>query len=191
MVWMCGVVAAQVLLIMAEELGKFVPLVGGPEHATVLLAPLEALCMVEETVVRDKAVEALNLVTAQLPPAAIAGQLMPLVQVPLPLPPFPPSHGLPLPPLSRPHTRIHTCASNATGGHQKERIVGSEISTLAVASRMNMRSLSTASTGNQHTQGLSCRLPELTQRHETTWTKYRSALMLNWTVTSAVPPQML
>lgn len=66
---------------MAEELGKFVPLVGGPQHAAVLLAPLEALSMVEETVVRDKAVESLNLVAAQLPEAAVVEHLMPLVQV--------------------------------------------------------------------------------------------------------------
>ena len=45
----------EVLLVIAEELGKFVPLVGGPDYAHVLLAPLEALAAVEETVVRDKA----------------------------------------------------------------------------------------------------------------------------------------
>ena len=62
---------AQVLLIMAEELGKFIPLVGGPAHGHVLLQPLEALSMVEETVVRDKAVESINLVAAELPEASI------------------------------------------------------------------------------------------------------------------------
>ena len=73
--------AAQVLLIMAEELGKFIPLVGGPAHGHVLLQPLEALSMVEETVVRDKAVESINLVAAELPEASISEHLIPLVQV--------------------------------------------------------------------------------------------------------------
>ncbi|KAK9265514.1 hypothetical protein L1049_021555 [Liquidambar formosana] len=47
----------EVLLAMAEELGVFIPYVGGVEHANVLLPPLETLCTVEETCVRDKAVE--------------------------------------------------------------------------------------------------------------------------------------
>jgi serine/threonine-protein phosphatase 2A regulatory subunit A len=66
---------------MAEELGKFIPLVGGPAHGHVLLMPLEALSMVEETVVRDKAVESINLIAAELPEASIAEHLIPLVQV--------------------------------------------------------------------------------------------------------------
>jgi serine/threonine-protein phosphatase 2A regulatory subunit A len=66
---------------MAEELGKFIPLVGGPAHGHVLLQPLEALSMVEETVVRDKAVESINLVAAELPEASISEHLIPLVQV--------------------------------------------------------------------------------------------------------------
>jgi len=44
----------EVLLVMAEELGASVDLVGGPAEAVVLIAPLAALAMVEETVVRDK-----------------------------------------------------------------------------------------------------------------------------------------
>lgn len=44
----------EVLLVMAEELGGFVDLVGGPDKAVCLLGPLGALAMVEETVVRDK-----------------------------------------------------------------------------------------------------------------------------------------
>jgi hypothetical protein len=43
-----------VLQALAEELGKFVDYVGGPEYAYVLLQPLEAICAAEETVVRDK-----------------------------------------------------------------------------------------------------------------------------------------
>lgn len=44
----------EVLLVMAEELGKLVDLVGGPEHSVCLLELLGALATVEETVVRDQ-----------------------------------------------------------------------------------------------------------------------------------------
>ena len=52
----------EVLLALAEQLGSFIPLVGGPEHAHCLLPPLESLATVEETVVRDKAVDSLKKV---------------------------------------------------------------------------------------------------------------------------------
>ena len=42
------------LLALAEELGNFVDFVGGTMHAISLLAPLETLATVEETVVREK-----------------------------------------------------------------------------------------------------------------------------------------
>lgn len=42
---------------LAEELGGFVEYVGGPQYAHLLLQPLETLAAVEETVVRDKAIE--------------------------------------------------------------------------------------------------------------------------------------
>ncbi|VDN38084.1 unnamed protein product [Gongylonema pulchrum] len=40
---------------LAEQLGNFTPLVGGPDYVQCLLPPLENLATVEETVVRDKA----------------------------------------------------------------------------------------------------------------------------------------
>eukprot|EP01047_Picozoa_sp_COSAG01_P087105 COSAG01_NODE_19901_length_983_cov_0.787330_1_plen_195_part_01 len=55
----------EVLLALAEELGKMVPYVGGEQWAHTLLQPLEALAGVEETVVREKAVESLCLVGKQ------------------------------------------------------------------------------------------------------------------------------
>ena len=45
---------------MAEQLGTFTPLVGGAEHVNCLLPPLESLATVEETIVRDKAVDSLR-----------------------------------------------------------------------------------------------------------------------------------
>jgi serine/threonine-protein phosphatase 2A regulatory subunit A len=44
----------EVLLVMAEALGSFVDLVGGPAHAVCLIEPLGALAAVEETVVREQ-----------------------------------------------------------------------------------------------------------------------------------------
>lgn len=55
----------EVLLALAEQLGNFTALVGGPDFAMYLIPPLESLATVEETVVRDKAVESLRIVAAQ------------------------------------------------------------------------------------------------------------------------------
>lgn len=71
----------QVLLALAEELGKFVPYVGGPAWAHVLLQPLEGLSAVEETVVREKAVQSLNDVGAELPESSISEYFCPLTKV--------------------------------------------------------------------------------------------------------------
>ncbi|KAI8005934.1 Serine/threonine-protein phosphatase 2A 65 kDa regulatory subunit A beta isoform [Camellia lanceoleosa] len=43
----------EVFLAMAEEFGMFIPYVGRVEHTHVLLSPLETLCTVDETCVRD------------------------------------------------------------------------------------------------------------------------------------------
>ncbi|KAH8258979.1 hypothetical protein KR038_000981 [Drosophila bunnanda] len=55
----------EVLLALADQLGNFTSLVGGPEFAMYLIPPLESLATVEETVVRDKAVESLRTVAAE------------------------------------------------------------------------------------------------------------------------------
>ena len=39
---------------MSEELGGFVPLVGGEEHAFTILEPLESLLTAQDTKVREK-----------------------------------------------------------------------------------------------------------------------------------------
>ena len=71
----------EVLLAMAEELGVFIPYVGGVEHANVLLPPLETLCTVEETCVRDKAVESLCRIGAQMREPDLVESFIPLVKV--------------------------------------------------------------------------------------------------------------
>ncbi|CAD5227484.1 unnamed protein product [Bursaphelenchus okinawaensis] len=43
-----------------RAVGNFTPLVGGPQYVHCLLLPLENLANIEETVVRDKAVESLR-----------------------------------------------------------------------------------------------------------------------------------
>ena len=52
----------EVLQALAAELGQFVEYVGGATHGHVLLAPLAHLAAVEETLVREKAVESLNTI---------------------------------------------------------------------------------------------------------------------------------
>lgn len=71
----------EVLLAMAEELGNFVPYVGGPPYAHFLLPPLENLSQVEETVVRDKAVQSLCKVGEKLPDNSIEKHYVPLIKV--------------------------------------------------------------------------------------------------------------
>jgi len=71
----------EVLLAIAEELGQFVAYVGGPDHAHVLLIPLETLSTVEETVVRDRAVESLCQVGSVLTSQSIAEFFLPLIKV--------------------------------------------------------------------------------------------------------------
>lgn len=71
----------EVLQAIAEELGDFVPYVGGPAHAHTLLPPLEAIGTVEETVVRDAAVEALCKVGRAMSPAGVIDHFLPLLKV--------------------------------------------------------------------------------------------------------------
>lgn len=71
----------EILLAMAAELGGFVSLVGGPEHAQVLLLPLETLATVDETVVRDRAAESLIAVASAMPVPALVEFFVPALQV--------------------------------------------------------------------------------------------------------------
>ena len=71
----------EVLLAQAEQLGNFVPYVGGPSYGHLLLPLLETLSTVEETVVRDKAVESLCKVGAQLPDGPLNEQFAALIKV--------------------------------------------------------------------------------------------------------------
>jgi len=70
----------EVLLALAEQLGKFTPLVGGQSFAHVLLPPLENLANVEETVVRDKAVESLKTIATRHTNADLEIHMIPLIK---------------------------------------------------------------------------------------------------------------
>ena len=69
----------EVLTALSEELGNFVEYVGGPQHGHVLLSPLENLAAIEEPLVREKAVESLNKICAQLSPQQIEDGFIPML----------------------------------------------------------------------------------------------------------------
>ncbi|KAI5288982.1 hypothetical protein KEM54_004598 [Ascosphaera aggregata] len=69
----------EVLTALSEELGGFVEYVGGPEHAHVLLSPLENLAAIEEPLVREKAVESLNKICTDLSPPQTEAHFLPLI----------------------------------------------------------------------------------------------------------------
>ncbi|KAL1995603.1 hypothetical protein VTN49DRAFT_1790 [Thermomyces lanuginosus] len=69
----------EVLTAIAEELGDFVEYVGGAEYAHVLLPPLEHLAVIEEPLVRDKAVESLNKICEVLSQKQVEDHFIPMV----------------------------------------------------------------------------------------------------------------
>ncbi|XP_072325015.1 serine/threonine-protein phosphatase 2A 65 kDa regulatory subunit A beta isoform-like isoform X2 [Scyliorhinus torazame] len=70
----------EVLLALAEQLGSFTALVGGPAFVNCLLPPLESLATVEETVVRDKAVESLRVISKEHSSPDLERHFVPLVK---------------------------------------------------------------------------------------------------------------
>lgn len=70
----------EVLHALADELGNFVDVVGGAEHAACLLPYLEKLCEAEETVVRAKAVKSLVNVGGVLSAQSITEHFEPMVK---------------------------------------------------------------------------------------------------------------
>ena len=70
----------EVLLALAEELGEFVDLVGGPNYSFCLLQVLETLAAVEETVVREKAIESCAKIVKTMPQQLIEEHYLPMVK---------------------------------------------------------------------------------------------------------------
>ncbi|KND03739.1 protein phosphatase 2A structural subunit TPD3 [Spizellomyces punctatus DAOM BR117] len=70
----------EVLLALADELGNFVDYLGGPHYGHLLLPTLETLAAVEETVVRDKAVESIAKIGVVLSQQQIEEHYIPMVK---------------------------------------------------------------------------------------------------------------
>jgi len=70
----------EVLLALAEELGNLIDHVGGPAYAHCLLSPLENLAAVEETVVREKAIESLSKIAQVFSSEQIENQYISLIK---------------------------------------------------------------------------------------------------------------
>lgn len=70
----------EVLTVLAEELGGFIPFIGGPDYAHILITTLEALSGMEEPLVRDKAVESLNKIVDTQTPEQIEAHFIPLIK---------------------------------------------------------------------------------------------------------------
>ena len=66
---------------LAEEVGKLVPMVGGPKQAHCLVPLLEELARQDETVVRDAAVRALQTVGKDFSQEQTMQHLVPTLQV--------------------------------------------------------------------------------------------------------------
>jgi serine/threonine-protein phosphatase 2A regulatory subunit A len=71
----------ELMVALAEEVGKLVPLVGGPEHAHCLVPLLEDLSRQDETVVRDEAVRSLQIVGKELSREKAMEHLVPCIKV--------------------------------------------------------------------------------------------------------------
>ncbi|KAJ9460815.1 Serine/threonine-protein phosphatase 2A regulatory subunit pppA [Diplonema papillatum] len=69
----------EVLICIAEQFADFLDYVGGPDHAEVLLGPLEQLVGMEEPGVRDQAVKALKAIVGQLPDKVVDREYTPIV----------------------------------------------------------------------------------------------------------------
>ena len=65
---------------LAEQLGQFTSLVGGADYVHCLLRPLESLATVEETVVRDKAVDSLRTLAPEHSTADLEQYFVPMVK---------------------------------------------------------------------------------------------------------------
>lgn len=68
-----------VLVAMAEQLGRGIDLVGGVAYCHALLGPLEELCNVEEITVREKALEAIRSIANHMSPEQVLLHLCGLI----------------------------------------------------------------------------------------------------------------
>ncbi|KAG5457504.1 MAG: armadillo-type protein [Olpidium bornovanus] len=69
-----------ILKALAEELGNLVDYIGGPQHAAVLLGPLENLAAVEDAAVRENAIASLCKLCGLLSNEDFESRFLPLVK---------------------------------------------------------------------------------------------------------------
>ncbi|KAF2883855.1 hypothetical protein ILUMI_22324 [Ignelater luminosus] len=69
----------EVLLSLGEELGNFLPYVGGTEYAHLILNILEKLASIEENLIREKAIESLHKIIKVLDTNIVETAFIPLV----------------------------------------------------------------------------------------------------------------
>lgn len=69
----------EVLVAIAYNLGRCVEFIGPMSELPCLLKPLEWMCNIEETTVRDEAVASLNLIGKQMEPEQIKAEFLPIV----------------------------------------------------------------------------------------------------------------
>lgn len=70
----------EILLALADVLGSFLEFSGGPTQAVHVLKPLEKLCLVEETSVREKATEGIKKVIVSIRVKDFEVQLVDLIR---------------------------------------------------------------------------------------------------------------
>ncbi|XP_066253195.1 serine/threonine-protein phosphatase PP2A 65 kDa regulatory subunit-like [Euwallacea similis] len=69
----------EALLHLADQLRKFVPLVGGLQHSEIIFQLLGKLCVTGETIVREKAIETIVCILETLDLAQVENFLLPVV----------------------------------------------------------------------------------------------------------------
>lgn len=69
----------EVFAVLAEKLGDMVPYIGGTENCKPLILILTILALMEEPIVRDKAIDALNKISTQLPNEDLQKIFLPLI----------------------------------------------------------------------------------------------------------------
>lgn len=66
---------------ISEQLGQFIPLVGGLEHAQGVLDVLVKLCKTDEPIVRDRALESLKTIAEEMNNEQIQTMFLPILDV--------------------------------------------------------------------------------------------------------------
>ncbi|KAF5292005.1 hypothetical protein FQA39_LY14122 [Lamprigera yunnana] len=69
----------EILMNLAEQLGSFLPYIGGAENVDLILKILEKLATVDEIVVRDKAIESLEKIAEQLDVVSLESKFVPMI----------------------------------------------------------------------------------------------------------------